>query len=92
MASNMSGFWVNRSSLPMSAFFILWALRVAIRQSPTAAAQTAISTGKAASHAVSICAAVSISTVSTPMGDGIDTGPVTSFTLEPRLESAEAIA
>ena len=58
----------------------------------TAAAQTAMSAGRAASHATSIWRADSTWTTWTPGGSGCWVGPVTSVVFVPRRISASAMA
>ncbi len=83
----MSGFAVSsRAAGPWpSVFFSLPARAAAGRQSATAAAQTAMSTGRAASTSASISRALSTRRTATPGGSGRLTGPRDQGDLRPGL-------
>src|SRR5271165_1301164 len=93
MVARMSGFSLRRSTggAPPS-FFSFRRPTVSTRQSATAAAMTATSTGSAASQAASISTAVSTGTTLTPAGAGSCVGPETSTVSAPNAASAAAIA
>ena len=89
----MSGFSTSdiAGGTPPS-FLILPDPTVSGRQSATAATQTAISAGRAASQAASISRAVSTSMRRTPLGADKAVGPLTKVTSAPKAARAEAIA
>src|SRR4051812_27764923 len=89
----MSGFSMSSSSgVPLPVFLIFSRLLWAVRQSATAAANTAISAGSAFSTAASMSRALSTFTMFTPGGSGIVTGPDTSVTCAPARAAASAMA
>src|SRR5215472_12152099 len=93
MLARISGFSARRSTGgPAPSFFSLCRPAVSTRQSATAAAMTATSTGSVASQAASISAAVSTGTTLTPAGGGSCVGPETSTVSAPSAASAAAIA
>src|SRR5437667_5903999 len=91
--ARMSGFSTRRSTGgPRPSFFSLCWSAVSTRQSATAAAITATSTGRVASQAASISAAVSTGISLTPAGVGSCVGPETRTVSAPSAASAAAIA
>ena len=89
----MSGFSTRAmAGGPPAPFLILLVPSTSGRQSATAATQTAMSAGRAASQAASISRAVSTSTRRTPVGVGKAVGPLTRVTSAPRAARAAAMA
>ena len=85
MVERMSGFSTSdNSGVVWPAFFLIFCSpALATRQSATAAAKIATSTGSARSAARSMSRAVSTCTTITPGGSGTFTGPLISVTLAP---------
>ncbi len=77
---------------PPPFFFSFWPACFFTRQSDTAAAQTATSTGKAAWQADNISSADSTGMTETPGGSASRVGPETRVVSAPRRASARAIA
>src|SRR5450830_1148362 len=94
MVARMSGFSTSdKSGVAWPAVFLIFcAPAFATRQSATAAAKIATSTGSARSTACSISRAVSTLTTLTPGGSGRFTGPLTSTTSAPAAAAAAAMA
>src|SRR5215467_8290958 len=91
--ARMSGFSVSASfGDPPAPFLILFACGLAMRQSATAAANTATSAGSAFVTAASMSCAVVTLTMATPGGSGTFTGPDTSVTWAPASAAAAAMA
>ena len=88
----MSGFSLSSSAGGWPFFLSFCGADFLARQSLTAAAHTATSTGSAASHAFSISAADSMRTTETPGGSASPVGPETSVVAAPRRASAPAMA
>ena len=94
MVARMSGFSMSdKSGVAWPAFFLIFCSpSCATRQSATAAAKIATSTGSARSTACSISRAVTTGTTVTPGGSGKFTGPLTSVTAAPARAAAAAMA
>src|SRR5262245_24727642 len=91
--ARMSGFSVSASfGDPPAPFLILLACGLAVRQSATAAANTATSAGSALVTAASMSCAVVTLTTATPGGSDTFTGPETSVTSAPAAAAAAAMA
>src|SRR5579885_1693667 len=90
--ARMSGFSTSASAGGAPFCFLSLCGAVSTRQSPTAAAQIAISAGSADSQAESISRAVTTWTTRTPGGSGSRVGPATSNVSAPWRASAAAIA
>src|SRR5262245_43726880 len=91
--ARMSGFSVSASfGDPPAPFLILFACGLAMRQSATAAANTATSAGSAFVTTASMSCAVLTLTTVTPGGSGTLTGPETSVTSAPAAAAAAAMA
>ena len=80
------------AALLFAVFLIFLIVTVSVRQSVTAAARTAMSTGSACSQASSIWRADSTLTTSTPDGSGWWLGPDTRVVCEPSRARAPAMA